>query len=59
MARTEGDEWRAVYDYTAEYPECKKGVYSILVTMFQPQRYFAMVLDSNENQNNTHIICIK
>lgn len=29
MARTEGDEWRAVYDYTAEYPECKKGVYSI------------------------------
>ena len=30
-----------------------------LVTMFQPQRYFAMVLDSNDNQNNTHIVCIK
>ncbi len=30
-----------------------------LVTMFQPQRYFAMVLDLNDNQNNTHIVCIK
>lgn len=29
MARTEGEEWNSVYDYTAEYPECKKGVYSI------------------------------